>query len=145
MRAITLNTLSRAVTEYDDWVFNSITPTHAAGESGLYRLGGDADNGKPIVSRVTTGLQQWGSSKKKRIQLVYFAIQGEGSCDLHIGTPTREHKYRFTMRPSGETRCQPGKGIRENYLSFGFSNPDGDAFTLDRIEALVAESASRRV
>ena len=145
MRAITLNTLSRAVTEYDDWAFDSITPTHAAGESGLYRLSGDTDDGEPIVARVTTGLQQWGSSKKKRIQVVYFALRGEGPCDLHIGTPTRENRYRFAMRPSGETRCQPGQGICESYLSFGFSNPDGDAFTLDRIEALVAASTSRRV
>jgi hypothetical protein len=38
-----------------------------------------------------------------------------------------------------------GKGIRENYLGFGLSTPDGQAFTLDRVEVMSVKSKTRRV
>lgn len=54
-------------------------------------------------------------------------------------------RYSFPLRASGQTRCPVGRGIRENYLGFGLSNPAGQAFTLDRVEILTAASKTRRV
>ena len=45
----------------------------------------------------------------------------------------------------GQSRCPVGRGIRENYLGFGYMNPAGDAFRIDRIEVLTNESKNRRV
>lgn len=144
MTTIVMNTLTGAVSEYD-WNFQSITPTHAGDATGLYELGGDTDAGNPIVARVTTGTTQFGDSRKKRPEMVYFALEGAGVGELTVVGKTSEYAYSFSVQSSGESRCPPGRGIRENALAFGFSNPDGDDFRLDKIEALITQTTNRRV
>lgn len=144
MTTIVLNTLAVSVTEYD-LAPQSITPTHMGDATGLYLLGGDLDGTAPIVATLVTGTTELGSSLKKRVDMVYFAVRGEGEGELVLRGKNSEYRYSFPLRPSGESRCPPGKGIRENYLAFGFSNPDGEDFQLDRIEVLVAQSTTRRV
>lgn len=147
MDAIVMNTLTGAVTEYDNYGFHAATPTHAGNATGLYAFGGDLDVAQPIVAEAVTGETLWGDSRKKFLDMVYFSIpDGEGRGELIVhGAGETEHRYDFPFRSSGQSRAKPGKGIRENYLAFGFSNPDGDDFTLDRIEVLVAQSKTRRV
>ncbi len=53
--------------------------------------------------------------------------------------------YLFPIRQAGQSRAQPGKGINENYLAFGYSNADGADFQLDQIEVPLIESKQRRV
>ena len=144
MNAIVLNTLTGAVTEYDRFDFQSITPTHAGSGQGLYLLGGDTDAGQPIVSRVVTGRTLWGSSLKKRVDMIYFSLRGEGWGEMSV-IGAQPYAYRFPVLPSGQSRSRPGQGIRENYLAFGYSNAEGDDFQLDRIEVLVAQSPNRRI
>ena len=141
---IVLNTLTHAVSEYD-WTFQSVTPTHAGDATGLYALGGDLDDTQPIVAEVVTGTTLFDSSLKKHTEMVYFSMTGEGAGELIVRGKSNEYRYAFPIRASGQSRQQPGKGIRENYLAFGFSNPDGEHFQLDRIEALIAQSKTRRV
>lgn len=142
---IVMNTLTGAVSEYTNYAFDSLTNTLAGDATGLYTLGGDTDNGTEIVSEVVTGKTLWGSSLKKRLDHVYFSMKGEGSGELIVRGEADDYRYVFPVRASGQSRSVPGKGIRENYLAFGFSNPDGEDFTLDRIEVVVAQSKSRRV
>lgn len=141
---IVLNTLTHAVSEYN-WTFQSITPTHAGDAAGLYALGGELDDTQPIVAEVVTGTTLFDSSLKKHTEMVYFSVTGEGSGELIVRGKSDEYRYTFPIRPSGQSRQQPGKGIRENYLAYGFSKPDGEHFRLDRIEALIAQSKTRRV
>lgn len=144
MTAIVMNTLTGAVSEYS-LSFDSMTPTHAGSATGLFELGGDLDGTSAIVSTVLTGAQLWDASLKKRIDMVYFSMNGEGRGELIVQGRELEHRYPFPVRAAGQSRQQPGKGIRENYLAFGFSNIDGDDFTLDQIEVLVAPTKTRRV
>ena len=141
---IVMNTLTGAVSEYD-WLFQSITPTHAGDASGLYLLGGDLDDTQKIVAEVMGPKTLLGESTKSRAEMVYFSVNGTGDGVMTVRGKNDEWDYDFPLRDSGESRCQPGKGIRENYLAFGFSKPDGEAFTLDRIEVLQADSKQRRV
>ena len=141
---IVLNTLTGAVSEYD-WLFQSITPTHAGDASGLYLLGGDLDATQKIVAEVMGPKTLIGESTKSRAEMVYFSVDGTGDGIMTVRGKDDAWEYDFPLRDSGESRCQPGKGIRENYLAFGFSKPDGEAFTLDRIEVLQADSKQRRV
>ena len=145
MNAISFNTLTGAVAEYTGFGFQSITPTHAGSATGLFALGGDTDDGRPIVATVTTGKQLWGGSLKKMLQMVYFSLKGSGTSTMTVTGENASHSYPFPVRPDGQSRSKPGLGIRENYLAFGYSNTDGAAFQLDRIEVLVAESKNRRV
>lgn len=144
MNTIALNTLTGAVSEYNNFDFQSITPTHAGSATGLYALGGDTDATQPIVSTVTTGKTLWGASLKKFVEMVYFAIKGSGTSTLTVHGETASYAYPFPVRPAGESRAKPGRGIRENYLAFSYSNADGKDFRLDRIEVASAPSTSRR-
>ena len=143
--AIVCNTLSGAVSEYTRHAFQSITPTHGGSATGLHAFGGGTDDGLPIVAELRLPATLRESTLKKSIQMVYLSMRGEGSAKLTVfGVPQSWH-YNFPLRASGQTRCPVGRGIRENYLGFGLSNPCGQFFTLDRVEILPAVSQSRRV
>lgn len=143
MNAIVLNTLNGAVTEYTGFS-GAITPTHCGDHTGLYALSGDTDAGTPIVAQVVTGKQQWGTSLKKQVDMAYFGLKGSGSGRLTVLAEKATYSYNFAIRADGESRCKPGRGIRENYLAFGFSNPDGKDFQLDRLEVSLGTSSTRR-
>ena len=85
------------------------------------------------------------STLKQSIQMVYLSMKGSGSARFTVHGTKQSWVYDFPMRLSDQTRCPVGRGIRENYLGFGLSNPAGQAFTLDRVEVLTSESKNRRV
>ncbi|WP_423454253.1 hypothetical protein [Ottowia sp. VDI28] len=83
---------------------------------------------------------------KKRLAMAYLSMRGCGCAQFLVYGPNHERwGYEFPLVSSGQTRAQPGRGIRENYLGFGVRTPAGQAFTLDRVEVLEAQSKSRRV
>lgn len=144
MNTIVLNTMTAAVTEYTNHDFDSITPTHAGSALGLYAFGGDLDVVAPIVSNVVTGKPHWGDTLKKYLDIVFFAVKGTGTGRMTVYGEKASYSYNFPVEQGGESRSKPGRGIRENYLAFGFQNPGGQDFQLDRIEAAVGKSGSRR-
>lgn len=144
MNAIVMNTLTAAVTEYD-WAFQSITPTHAGDATGLYELGGETDNTQPIVAKIMTGKTLCGTTLKKRIDLALLSVIGSGSGIFYVGTEQENFQYTLAVRPTGQSRCAPGKGIRANFMAFGYGNSAaGEAFSLERIEVLNTISTTRR-
>ncbi len=142
---IVMNTLTGAVSEYATFAFDSITETHAGSATGLYTLGGDTDNGAAIVAEVITGKPLWGDQRKKRMDMVWLSMKGEGTAELIVQGEANEWRYNFPVRTSGQSRAKPGLGIRENYLAFGFSNPGGERFSIDQIEVSDVKSNTRRV
>jgi hypothetical protein len=145
MNTIVCNTLTGAVSEYTRHEFQSITPTHGGGAAGLYEFGGDTDVGLPIVANIRLPPTLRDSTLKKYLNMVYLSMSGAGSANFTVFGKTQDWTYQFPLRDSGQTRCKPGGGIRENYLGFGLATPQGQAFTLDRVEVLLIESKNRRV
>jgi len=145
MNTIVLNTLTGAVSEYTSFAFHAVTPTHAGNATGLFAFGGNLDIDQPIVSDIRTAKRLVSSTLKKHMELVYFAMQGTGASEMTVFGKAGQWSYAFPVRSSGESRAVPGRGIRENYLGFGYRNPAGDAFRIDRIEVLTNESKNRRV
>ncbi len=145
MNTITLNTLTGAVSEYTGFGFQSVTPTHAGSATGLYAFGGDVDVDQPIVADIGLPATLRDSTLKQAISMVYLSMHGEGSAVFTVQGAQQDWDYTFALRASDQTRCPVGRGIRENYLGFGLSNPGGQAFTLDRVEVLTAQSKTRRV
>lgn len=140
---LNINTLTGAVSEYDT-AFHSITPTHAGNHAGLFSFGGNTDAGLPIVAQVQTPKTIQTSTLKKSLELAYLAMRGTGNAEVHVMSQTQEWVYPFAVLPSSLSRCKLGRGIRENYLGFGFSNPSGEDFQIDRIEVVMAGSKNRR-
>ena len=145
MNAIVMNTLTGAVTEYENFEFQSITPTHAGAVTGLFLLGGDLDIDQPIVGSIQTGKTLIDESRKKYVEAVHFAMTGTGSGALVVAGQESTYSYSFQIRPAGVSRAKSGRGIRENYLSFGLEKSDGGDFQLDRIEVQIAASINRKV
>ena len=145
MNAIVCNTLTGAVSEYTRHEFQSVTPTHAGSATGLYEFGGDTDDGLPIVASIRLPATLRDSTLKKHLSMAYLSMTGEGDAQFTVFGKIQDWVYAFPLRDSGQTRCPVGRGIRENYLGFGLSNPAGQAFALDRVEVLVAESKTRRI
>lgn len=145
MNAIVMNTLTGAVTEYENFAFQSITPTHAGAATGLFLLGGDTDIDLPIVGSIQTGKTLIDEMRKKYVDVAHFAMTGDGDGTLSVVGQTESYRYSFPIRESGVSRGKPGRGIRENYLAFGFEKSDGGDFQLDRIEVPVAASKNRKV
>ena len=145
MNAFVCNTLNGAVSEYTRHEFQSVTPTHGGAATGLYAFGGDTDAGLPIVATIKLPATLRENTLKKVLGAIYVSVAGEGSMALTVFGKAENWTYSFPLRPSGQTRADVGRGIRENYLGFGLSNPSGQAFTLDRIEAQQLQSQSRRI
>lgn len=145
MNTIVCNTLSGAVSEYSRFGFHGITPTHGGSATGLYAFGGDTDDGAPITAELRLPSLLRESTLKKQLVMVYLSMLGGGSAELTVFGSAGQWPYEFPLRDSGQTRCKPGSGIRENYLGFGLTTPQGQAFTLDRVEVLLHESKTRRV
>lgn len=146
MNAITLNTLTGAVSEYTRHDFQSLTPSHGGSATGLYAFGGDTDAGEPIVAEIRLPAMLRESTLKQSIEMVYLSMRGQGEAEFSVlGPGAQAWSYRFALRGSEQTRCQVGRGIRENYMGFALRTPDGQAFTLDRIEVMTAASKTRRV
>ena len=144
MTAIVMNTLNGAVTEYDGFMFDSITPTHAGSAVGLFALGGDTDAGQPIVARFATGKTHWGQPAKKMLDLAFVHILGTGAARMKVHGAMAAYEYAMVIEAQGQSRCKFGRGIRESYLAFEFSKPDGKAFSLDRIDIIIGASRTRR-
>lgn len=145
MDAIVCNTLNGAVTQYTRHAFQSITPTHAGDAAGLYALGGDTDAGLPIVARLHLPSTLRESTLKKLMDMAYLSMHGAGTAEFTVFGKAEDWTYSFPLRDSGQTRCVVGRGIRENYVGFGLATPEGQAFTLDRVEVIVRESKTRRI
>lgn len=144
MNTIVVNLKNGAVTEYTNHDFDSVTPTHAGSALGLYAFGGDKDVTAPIVGTFKTGKGLWDSMARKMVDIVFLAIQTPRAGRVLVDGQTAEYSYAFTVDPGGESRCKTGRGIRENYLAFGYTNPDGADFQIDRMDINVTPSQARR-
>lgn len=144
MKTIVMNTLNSAVTEYD-WTLTSIAPTRAGSTGGLYAMGGNTDAGQPIPASITTGKRMWGDTIKKFVAYIYFAMTATGLGRARVETRAQTYAYEFPVHASGVSRAVTGRGIRENYLAFGFDNVTGADFRIDSIEPKTATSSTRRI
>ena len=146
MNTLVCNTLTGAVSEYTRHTFQSITSTHGGSATGLVAFGGDTDGGLPIVAELRLPATLRENTLKKHMESAYLSMRGCGCAVFTVfGPNTEAWCYDFPLRESGQTRAVVGRGIRENYLGFGLSNPAGQAFTLDRVEVLTRASKQRRI
>lgn len=145
MPTILLNTLTGAVSEYDT-AFHSIMPTHASNHAGLFAFGGNTDAGLPIVAQVQTPKTIQASTLKKSLEAAYLSMRGTGNAQVQVQVLglAQQWDYPLAVQADGVSRCKLGRGIKESYLGFGFSNPDGDDFQIDRIEIVMSGSKNRR-
>lgn len=141
MTAIVLNTATAAVTEYD-WTFQSVTERHAGSAAGLFALGGDTDATAPITGSFLTGKPEAG--KLLGLDNVYLTLESDGDGVLIVQGKDDTWEYPVPARASGIARAKPGRGIQESRLALGFRNVAGAFFRLERMDAEITQSKTRR-
>ncbi len=145
--AWTYNMQSSGVTRYENYPFNSFakigTEYYGLTSTGLYRLGGDTDDGVPIKAKIRLGMTDMGTRKMKRLPEVFMGYTGDGRMVLrviYVDDKTGEKvgaDYLMKPRPAGskrESRFEPGKGLVAVDFDFELENIDGADFALTNIE-----------
>lgn len=133
-----LNTRTAAVTEYQDYRFNSFGRIGnryvGASEQGLYWLDGDDDAGEDIVARLKGGFLQFGGTHLSRLKAAYIATRGETDFVLRIETGEGViYDYAVSTRSMRSTKVHMGKGQRARYFSFELISTGAD-FDLETLE-----------
>lgn len=150
-----VNTKNAAVSEYDNWPFNSLAlvggKLYGAGPDGLYLVEGDDDAGVPITARLRLGVTNFGTMLEKRVPNAYIGYTSDGSLVLKTITMDngfkKENWYRMKQRPEGapaESRFDIAKGLRGVYWAFELVNEDGADFTLDVLQLYPIVTNNRR-
>lgn len=143
MNTIVMNTLGGAVSEYDGFDFQTITPTRAGSTLGLYSLDGDLDVTARIVAIVETGLSEREDQRKKIQRDAFVSVRGTTTGEFSV-VGAQTYSYPLVARSTGVLRAILGLGIRDTYLGYRYRNTDGHAFTLDRIDIPTVTSSTRR-
>lgn len=145
--AWTYNMQSAGVTRYENYPFNSFAMIggnyYGLTGAGLYRLGGDTDDGVPIKAKIRLGMTDMGTRKMKRLPEVFMGYTGDGRMVLrviYVDDKSGEKvgaDYLMKPRPAGskrESRFEPGKGLVAVDYDFELENLDGADFSVTNIE-----------
>lgn len=134
-----MNTRTAAVTEYDNYPFNSFArlgPQQYVGASddGLYELTGDDDDGNDIIAVIRSGYLQFGGTHLSRLKEAYIALRGTGQIVLKIITADgMQYVYQTPTLNMVNNKVHMAKGQRARYFQFELVTA-GQDFTLDTIE-----------
>lgn len=148
-----MNTETTAVNWHTNYAFDSIAQfgntVLATSPDGVYLLSGDDDAAVAIPATVQTGFMDFDDRKVKRMDGVYFGLQGSDlKLSLEIfggaGPSTYTMPAKTTISP-GSNRIIPGKGLLSRYWRMTFENVDGGDFDIDNIELDVVSSKTRRM
>lgn len=144
---IVMNTENAAVSEYDNFSFNSLTRAGTgrylgAKADGIYELGGDLDDTSEIDAYFTTKLFDFESDKFKRMDRAYLGIKNDGSMILKTitrdSTDGKKHENWYELEATSEEmrtqRIKTGRGLKSHYWQFTVTNKLGSDFDLDTIE-----------
>jgi hypothetical protein len=152
LRTVVMNTVTTAVSEYDNYAFNSFCEFNgrylAVGPSGLFELdAGDLDDTATITAGFTSGQLDFKSAQQKRISDFYVGLRANGDLLLTISTdedePVEYPIETFGVDRLHQRRVITAKGAVGRYWQFGVTNTDGCDFEIDAMTFAVAPSARR--
>ena len=146
-----INTRTNAVTEYQNWAFNSFAKLGSiylgASSDGLYELRGNTDNGANIPTTITSGLMSPGGAKFTQFDGIYLSMgTADDARDILLQLTTGDGKsFTYAVRPNNmrSTKVHAGKGLRARYWAWTLSTVAAD-FDLEGVE-FIPLIAKRRV
>jgi hypothetical protein len=150
-RTFVMNTRTGAVTEYQNFAFNSYAKIngkyYGASESGLYELSGDDDAGTNIDWVVKTGQIDNQISYLKRMPEIVVGLRQLGSIRFRVH-PDDNTYYDYPMPPykSGnlyQHRVLIGKGLRSRYFAVEMQAINNSKIELDSLNLGFAKTTRR--
>lgn len=141
------NTRINAVTQYQDFDFNSMTVFNdqiiGANDSGIFTHTGDKDNGANIEAYAKPILTDFGSEFQKRIRAAYIGYQADGQIKLTVEDDegnSRSYQLHAIDKSSQHGNKLPvGRDGKGRYWQFKVENVNGSDFTVDNlsVEAII--------
>lgn len=144
--AYSINTESKAVTQYANYPFNSFAKLgdryYGMTPDGIRALEGPDDAGSPIAARFRMAMSNLGTGQMKRMVAAYLGYTSTG--ELRLKTITvqpdgvkRADHYRLLEQVASsprEARIKIGQGLRSVYWGFEVESIDGAAFMIDVLD-----------
>jgi hypothetical protein len=128
----TINTKNKAHSTYKEFDFNSYGLAggkYYGGKSdGIYRLGGDSDNGVDISSRIKTGVNDFGSTQAKRLLTLFTNCMLDNDITIKVqGDDGIEYSYTGAalINNAGlfhNIKTEIGKGMQSRYWSLAIES-----------------------
>lgn len=133
-----------ALSQYAGWNFNSLCLLNgarlAAGEGGLFLLGGENDAGDPVAAEVVLPVTDCGERKVKRLRTADIAGSAEGRLHLNVRADdggSREYAagpFGAENGLPGRARIHVGRDGQGVLWRIGLANSDGCDFELSGLE-----------
>lgn len=146
------NTLSNAVSTYEQYNFNSFAEIggklYGANHDGLFELTGELDDTAEINSTLKSAAVHFGSEMQKRMSDFFMAARADGDITLRVFIDEND-PLEYTLSPLDiaslkQRRSLIGKGAKGKNWQFELSNVGGCDFDIDTIN-LAAVNLSRRL
>jgi GTPase Era involved in 16S rRNA processing len=144
MTTIVFHSSSLGVTEYEE-TFTGLAGDFVANAQGVHHVEGALDEAELIGASVTQGINTEHATLKRVPMSAYVQADSASVLNATVTTPAGSWTYPQTFQSQRTRRFIFGRGIRDSYIGFGLSNPDGAAFRIDRIEINTRDSAQRKV
>jgi hypothetical protein len=137
-RCYVLNTENSAITEYDNFPFNSFCTFKgkhlAAGASGIMLLEGNKDLSRDIQAYLNVGNNDFDLPNIKRITDAYLSMKGDGSYYLTVTSDDGvAHSYLLSTTTGDRIKnlkTNVGKGKKGRFFELELSNLAGADFEL---------------
>lgn len=146
-KGIAMNPKIVAVTEYQDYPFNSFAIFQGvnlgATRAGIHKLTGPDDNGTEIDAEIDLGKIPVEYTKVRNVW-----VEGRASGDMRVvlsadeGTED-EFEEDYLLRVLGQDRVTVPRGLKPVYLQIGVKNENGSDFDIDAIQ-IVGERIERK-
>lgn len=142
------NIATGAVTRYSGFGFNSFarvgTELWATRPDGLYKIGGETDNGDLLSYLIDFAADDQGTARTKRLENIFFGIATDGRTYARLKDDFgREQTYRLIQRDSSEARIETAKGASSRFWHLRLEGEQATYAEIDNIE-WVAATGSRR-
>jgi hypothetical protein len=129
-------------THFTNFAFSQIVrfgeDYYGAKEDGLYKLGGDTDEGAPIPWAFRLSVNDNGGSNLKRIKSVYIAGRLHSQAQVTLVVGEKEdltYTYVTPRDASAQTyRVKFGQGVRTRYYSVEIADTAGGNISIDSVE-----------
>lgn len=141
-----VNTETKATTQYADWSFTSVAGEYGTAPDGIYSLN---SSGLAVWS-FGLGKMGFGTEELKRLPTVYVGAACPSQIEMTVEyTDERglEQTYTYLTRGACELlkqqRFDVGRGIKASWFDLSFGNRLGDDLTLATMSFLPAQSSRR--
>lgn len=142
------NIATGAVTRYSGFGFSSFcrvgTDLWATRTDGLYKIGGETDNGELLSYLIDFAADDQGTARTKRLENIFIGISTDGLVYARLKDDFgREQSYRLIQRDSSEARIETAKGASSRFWQLRLEGEGASYAEIDNIEWVAATGARR--